>query len=291
MIERRASRTGGYREIRPGRALAPYVDCFWVRSGSIPAGASRRNRILPDGRIDIIFVLGDDPRGGGLAPGVGCYAVGAMRRAVVLELAGEVYFLGVRFAPGAAGAFLGLPASEITDRTVALDEPWGRLALELEDRVREAPPGRRIPVIAAQLEARLRDLEPPGLALAASKLIDYRGGGLKVSELCRALGVGERRLRRVFADAVGLSPKEACRVARFSRAAELLRSRDGAESGRVVHDAGYYDQPHFIREFRQLSGLTPGAYLGERRVVRSVQSSAGRSGHIRQAEHRIRIRT
>jgi AraC-like DNA-binding protein len=281
VIERSVERDGGYREIGPGPTLAPFVDCFWMRRGSIPSGDSWRNRVLPDGRIDILFVLGDDPPGISPGPGTGCYAVGAMRRAIVLDLAGEVDFLGVRFAAGAAAALLGLPASEITDQTVALDEAWGRTALELEERVREAPPDRRIPIVAAELEARLTGSEPPRVALAASKLIETHGGGLKVRELCRSLGVGERRLRRVFADAVGLTPKEACRVARFARAAELLRSGEAAEFGRVAYRAGYYDQPHFIREFRQLSGLTPGAYLDERRAVRSVQSPVRPAAHIR----------
>jgi AraC-like DNA-binding protein len=279
-LSMRVLRSDGYGEVRPGPALAPFVDCFWMRRGSVPRGDSQRARILPDGRIDILFVLGEAPRRIDAESGTGCFTVGTMRRAIVLDLVGEVDTFGVRFAAGAAAAFLGLPAVEITDGTVALEECWGRLALDLEERVHEVAPGERVPLVEAELETRLSRAEPPHLALAASSLIEKHGGGLRVSELCRTLGVGERRLRRIFADAVGLTPKEACRVARFVRAASLLRKRGGSELGRVAYRAGYYDQPHFIREFRQLGGLTPGAYLDERRAVRSVQSPDDGLDHI-----------
>ncbi|NIR44244.1 MAG: helix-turn-helix transcriptional regulator [Gemmatimonadetes bacterium] len=268
----------GYWEIPPGPVLAPFVDCFWIRRGSLPPNVTQRNRILPDGRIDILFVLGDDPERAAPVPRAGSYAVGTMRRALVLDLEGRFEFLGVRFAPGAAASFLGLPAAEITDQTVALEGCWGRSALELEERLRDVAPGLRVPLVRAELEVRLVRFRPPSaLVLAASSLIAKRIGRIKVSELCRTLGVGERRLRRLFASSVGLSPKEACRVARFVHAAELLRRPEGSDLARVSARAGYYDQPHFIREFRRLSGLTPGSYLAERRAVRSVQSRAARS--------------
>ena len=92
--------------------------------------------------------------------------------------------------------------------------------------------------------------------------------------------MGERRLQRAFDRSVGVSPKVLARVLRFRRAVRQLdgaASRPGSWAG-LAALAGYADQSHFIREFRALAGLTPAAYLRERRAVGFVQYGETRTG-------------
>ena len=111
-----------YREYAPSEKLRPFVECFWSRdpgSGRDPATRSV-HRVLPDGCIDVVLGFSgeaDEPES--------AMAVGTMTRALVLEGgAWPECFVGVRFRPGKATAFLAVPANELTDLRVPLDELW-----------------------------------------------------------------------------------------------------------------------------------------------------------------------
>jgi AraC-like DNA-binding protein len=96
-----------------------------------------------------------------------------------------------------------------------------------------------------------------------------------VRDVAAALGVGERRLERAFDRCVGLSPKTLARVLRFREVVERIgRLRDrGTDAGwtAIAFDAGYADQSHLIRDFRELAGVTPARYVAERSGVGFVQ--------------------
>jgi AraC-like DNA-binding protein len=189
-------------------------------------------RIVPDGSADIVlgadgevFVAGPD--------------TGPLRRSL---RAGSVV-VGLRFRPGAAGGALGLPASELRDLRVPLDDIWkGGFA----DRSREA--------LEAELLRRLPDIEAPEpLVLEAIRRLGRPGS--RVRSLSDALFVSERHLRRVFHDAVGYGPKTLDRVLRFQRFLSLRRA--GAGLAEAAAHLGYADQPHLTRETVRLSGLSP----------------------------------
>ena len=148
---------------------------------------------------------------------------------------------GVRFRVGAAGAALGLPAAELLDATVPLEDVWG------------AAEARRIAERATSVEA-----------LAA--VVTRRGGA--ADPLVRAaatgtprqmLGIGDRQLRRRFLDAVGYGPKTLERILRFQRFLALASS--DADLARLALDAGYADQAHLTRECTRLAGLPPAQLL------------------------------
>jgi methylphosphotriester-DNA--protein-cysteine methyltransferase len=111
-----------YTEALPAASLAGVVRCYWSIEGVLPPGVTVGNRVLPDGCTDVIFNLADAPSGGiGTLPEPG-YVVGAMLEAFVVGLRGRVDVIGVRFQPGAAGVYLGVPATELTARSVGLSE-------------------------------------------------------------------------------------------------------------------------------------------------------------------------
>ncbi|HEX8210075.1 MAG TPA: helix-turn-helix transcriptional regulator [Longimicrobium sp.] len=252
-----------YREHDPPSALAARVECLWtLRSdGALPAPVL--NRVLPDGCTDLIFDLGEPPRP---RSGPRGYAVGAMTRAVPVQVAGRVEIVGVRFRPG--GAALGLPAGELTDRAAGLEElGLGSLCAPVLDAGSALD---AVPVLAEVLGARFRDAPEPIAAAAWARLCST-AGALPVRELAAQLGVGERRLQRIFHDHVGLTPKQAARVARLKAAISLM-ARAELPLGRVALRAGYYDQAHFNHEFVRLAGVAPHVWRAER--VASVQASA-----------------
>jgi AraC-like DNA-binding protein len=240
----------------PSEALAPYVECYWALTAD--QAPPWKSRILPDGSNDIILDLSAEPRS---------FVVGVMRRADVIPLAGRVDLLGVRFRPGGALPFLRQPLHELADRHVALDQLWGSRAGSLSDAVATVPRGDRVAVLERLLLAnRAVAMTDDDLIHRAVVLMRRTRGGIGVRAAAQALGVGERRLERVFDVAIGLSPKRFARVVRFLGAVREIGRRSLRPGAALALDAGYADQPHFVREFKRLAGVTPAQYAAERRV-------------------------
>jgi AraC-like DNA-binding protein len=254
-----------YRELTPPAVLAPFVDCIWTLRSQAPLDAPVRNRVLPDGCVDIIFDFGQHSARATTEPRLRSYLVGAMTRAVTVDQAGRVDMLAVRFRPGGASAFLRVPLGEVTDHAVdvdALGERWGAPASRIHaaDCAEE-----RMALLEQELLHRLRNAEDvDGTAAHGWSRLEQTAGGLSVRQMAGEMGLGERRLQRLFHDHVGLSPKEAARVARFRTAIAHMLRTPNRPLGRIALDAGYYDQPHFNREFARMAGVAPAAWMRER---------------------------
>lgn len=238
----------------PAPALARWVECIWSVSGTGTPGQA--SRVLPDGSNDIIVDFRTTPR---------AFVVGAMRHAEIVPLPGRVDLLGIRFRPGGALPFLQVPLNELTGRQVGLDEVWGRRADALTDGVASVGMSVRVACVQRLLLERLgRRRTEDELAAGAVEAMRRTRGAIGIAAVAAALGVGERRLQRIFDLTVGLSPKRLASVLRFLHAVRLLGL--GRSGTAVAFEAGYADQAHFIRDFRTLAGVTPRRFLRERAV-------------------------
>jgi AraC-like DNA-binding protein len=257
-----------YLEVLPRAPLTPYVRCFWALSAH--ACVPLPHRVLPDGCLDILVDLGPGARQGRARLQV----VGAMRSASVVPLSGEVCFLGIRFQPGGAHSLLRLPLHELTDGQLDLGVLWPREAREWEERLLEARGlAQRLALLEELLLCRLAPEGLDGALAQAVRLILASHGQLRIDALEEALGVGSRQLERRFREAVGLTPKVLCRISRMRHAVALLQARPATPGADLALAAGYFDQAHLVREFRALTGLTPGAYARELTGVGFVQSA------------------
>jgi AraC-like DNA-binding protein len=157
--------------------------------------------------------------------------------------------MGVRFRVGAAGAALGLPAAELLDATIALEDLWGCDGADLAERIGSAgTPTEQLRALVAAVGA--RGAAPDPVVRAAATGVQRA-----------ALGIGDRQLRRRFADAVGYGPKTLQRVLRFQRFLALAAREVRADLARLALEAGYADQAHLTRECTRLAGLPPAALL------------------------------
>lgn len=265
-----------YREFAPSPALRPWVRCFWTLSDDASAAGPTVQRVLPDGCADVIVDLGDRPIRVGNPPGQGTsrgprervYAVGTMTRPLLVERSGKLDYVGVRFRPGRAAAFLGIALGEITDARVGLEHLWGPAAARCGDRIAESGGTRaRLSTMEAVLLARLRG---PG-GIAPDPRVDRVVAGLLASAgraaiggLADGLGVSRQHLTRSFRRQVGVPPKLFARVVRLQAALEQARSRPAPQWSRIAHEAGYCDQSHLIRDCRELAGEPPTAIVRAR---------------------------
>ena len=241
-----------YEEIPPHPLLRRHVACLW-RSGSPGGLPGATHRVLPDNCIDILWQDGGRP----------AFAVGMMTQAIHVPLAAPLRTVAVRFRPGAAGMFLGVPLHVLTDLDVAVTE-FSALGdvRRLADQLWQ--PGRddagRLRLIEQHLLARLPSIEPAdalvGTALAA---LDRSGGALRIETLVAQLGVSRQHLAAQFRTHVGLPPKLYARIQRFRRATETLRqpAPAGVDWAQLALACGYFDQSHLIRDFREFADSTP----------------------------------
>lgn len=234
-----------YRETDPCRQLAPYVRCIWTLSSPVP---HEPQIIVPDGCPELIFHLGDQFlryfEAGKAEIQPLAFAVGQMERAIVIQPTGRVDLLGVRFHPAGLSAFTRIPQHELTGRMVTCEELWGPAASR---RLLEDPAGHLESFLLERLLPR-RDL---------------------------VLQQSDRQQRRRFQELVGLSPKRLQRIQRLQLAMSQLGQRDLAA---VALEAGYFDQPHFTREFREFTGQTPSQYLRQPHALSDFFTQSARSG-------------
>ena len=237
-----------YREHLPHPQLRGLVACYWSHR------STGRARVLPDACIDLLFrrplaAPADAPWHAEL--------IGTMTRAILSAPLHEEY-LGVRFHPGEAPRILGLAAHEITDAKLPLTDLWTH-----HDLTRNLARARTLRDLLSTLDTALlaRPLAAPDHRVRRV-LATLRTTEARIDELARRESLGERQLLRLFDHHVGASPKTIARVFRLERALALTTPTPRWSD--IAAATGYADQPHLIREFQSLTGLTPTQLLHER---------------------------
>jgi AraC-like DNA-binding protein len=232
----------GYAE----RVVAPGIE-VWHSTG--PAGPQR---ILPDGCLDLILT-GDE-----------LLVAGPDTRARVHHSAEPQPATGVRLHAGRGPVLLGVPAHELRDRTLPLEDVWGSgRARRLTEQVAERPG----PTLERWATAGKAGETFDGFGARVRALLD---GGRSVAEVSDELGWSTRQLHRRLLPVFGYGPQHLGRVLRLVRAVGLADA--GAPWAEVAQRAGYADQAHLARDVRALTGVTPTELRRER--VRSVQDAA-----------------
>jgi AraC-like DNA-binding protein len=236
----------GYREFAPGVALRKEIHCLWV---SVIAPGTSLTRVLPDGCTDLIW-----------QSGAGAFVAGPDTGPVSDTRPAGTVLVGARFRPGAGGAALGVPLSELLDQRVDAADlpavPGGRL------------PGSLAPAEALRLMARIAaemvtERPPDRLVLDAARLLGRPGA--RADLVAARLGLGERQLRRRCQAAVGYGPRMLTRVLRFRRFLSRAEAAGtGADLAGLAAEAGYADQAHLTRESTRLAGMPPAALVRSR---------------------------
>jgi AraC-like DNA-binding protein len=240
------------------RALRNFVVA--VRAGTSPI---TNIDLLPDGTTTLAFRLVDADR-------ADLTVLGPQTRAVYKRAPRCLLAAKVVFRPGGAYPFFGVPMDELVDRVIPARDLWGRRADALLDQLVAIGTGATLDPTQACLSAIERALEdcllgpdvfePPSAAVARAAVRRLSLGGTTVEEAASALHVSPRSLRRAFLATVGVSPKQYARITRFQRVASNTEVARGSWS-EVALASGYCDQPHLVREFRELAGLSPVAFM------------------------------
>ena len=242
------------REAAP--ALRPHVlgYCGYREWGS----AGFRRLETPSAEVHVILSFGPRIRANGEE--LESFVAAPDTDHAVVESLGEQHCVEIRLTPLGAHLVLGVPLDELAGRTVPFEDVWADDALI--DRLHDAPSWEaRFALLDRVLAERLSVARPLAAEVEGAwwRLVATHGA-VPVAELARDAGWSRRHFTVRFTQATGLSPKAFARVLRFDRAKALL---DGSRLSlcEIALDCGYYDQAHRNRDFRDLTGCSPGELL------------------------------
>jgi len=246
----------------PTPGLAGLVRRYWMPVWSLPEGARSVQRVL---QYPVCLIVVSDS-----------YAllVGPSSGLSTQELAGEGWALGTMLQPAAGSLVWGAGVDELTDRAVPLVDAPGLDGVALVDAIRGGvgddphDPSRQQAAVAAVEDALapLLPVDEEGLLVnAVVEYVEGDSGVQRVSQVCEKFAIGERTLQRMTQRRIGLSPKWLVQRRRLHEAAERLAGDARPDLARVAAELGYADQAHFGRDFRTVTGLTPGEYAAEPR--------------------------
>lgn len=257
-----------YETFPPHPDLAPFVKCYWTLE--VPAAAdSQRQRIIPDGCIEMAFILGDDVKrftsGDNFILQPRAMVLGQTLDPFYIEPTGYVNTFAIRFYPYGFANFITVPISGLANTETALEVIFGaKPARELEHEIIHAPATRtRIEIVERFFLARLTDkviidriVKETVDALTATR------GSKPINAILNDDASKRRQLERKFLKQIGISPKQLGKVVRMQTALKMLYSGKLDTLTKIAYESEYYDQAHFIKDFKEFTGTSPKEFLG-----------------------------
>ena len=278
-----------YTEYRPTRALRAFINCFWSieQDGDDPPSGTW-DRSVPDGSLELVLHLGDPmirkPLDGEPARESRCILIGQMTAPYLVRADGPARMLGVRMFPHTGYLLLEGSVAGFNDRSVDLDSvlPRGaRLPLERIANAESIQDALRI--LERWCIARLRVHSPCArdryFSFACRRILRGRGA-IQIGDLSRQMGISNRYLQRIFVERGGISPKLFAGIIRFQHALGFLSSGTPPGFAAIAQEAGYFDQSHFVREFRRLAGVAPREFANEQHPFTCHFSDPGNSSYL-----------
>ncbi len=255
----------------PPPPLDRFVEVIWVMEA--PAAPYAKERLLPDGSVELVFDLGSGrfpiftndalTRRELFRDSVVC---GPHSQPFGIDTSTGTNVAGVHFKPGGAYPFLKLPFGELHNQHASLESFWGRAAASrVREQLLEAPtPKAKAQILERQLLtiARGQPERHPAVAFALNEF-HAAPEATKISAVTDQIGISPRHFIDIFRKEVGLTPKLFYRVRRFQQALRQISSGVRIHWPNLALESGYFDQAHFIHDFRAFSNINPSDYLSD----------------------------
>jgi len=251
MIKPLSQFAGEYQEWEPVGELRDHVCCVWVND--LTQSPAEEFQVVPDGCVDIVW------------DGRGLCVAGPDTHPMVQPVHNKCCIAGLRFRPGAAYLWLGVPLSETLNARVPLAEFWGPAAIRLTDCVSSTSSFSAVTTVLQQaLLGRLARVGEADrqIALLRRKAFPVRSKSeIGVGALSRSIGSSERTFRRRCVDAFGYGFKTLQRVLRFQHLFSLAAQTRHRSLADLALKAGFADQAHMSREVQRFCHATPSEFV------------------------------
>jgi hypothetical protein len=264
-----------YQTYNPHSDLSTIVKCYWTLE--IPEQQdTQRQLILPDGCVDLCFILGDDikrytsdnkfiiqPRQ---------MLLGQITEQFYIEPTGYVNTFAIRFYPYGFANFIDIPLNELCNKETPLSQLFGnKEAKQLSQEVIRAKNiNERIDIIERFLFGRLGDKATiDNIVKSTIDAMFLSKGSKPLNSILKDDLQKRRQLERNFKKQIGLSPKQLSKAIRLQATLQLLLNQTTETLTDIAYENEYYDQPHFIKDFKEFTGTTPKEFLTDDKMTLS----------------------
>lgn len=243
-----------YKQYQPEGALRNYVKFFYLFNGENIG----EERVLPFGTTEIIIDLDTDNE---------IYVANPATKHYHITSDGPYRVAGVSLHPWAFNSLFKIPQSEISNNKTHLKDVLPAPAQKLSEKLKRSSDENAVKVLSDYLTSICKP-RPDNVVSDAMSLIDHENCFEDLRAIYTRYKISERRFQQLFKEQVGMSPRKYCLLKRFHRAVTLLKSASNLTD--LAFQLEYYDQAHFINEFKSFAGISPGAFLKERNTLNQV---------------------
>lgn len=244
-----------YREIIPHLELQPFIYCYWQLKTTSPLQSPFLYRVVADGCIDIFFELNNVHES---------FVMGFCKQYTAFELGNDFNYVGVRFLPTMFPQLFNKNASEISNQSVGLNLILPAISEFIKNTFLS---NHSLLEIKNKWDEYLLELivkndfnSDHRLYDAIDLILEHKGMVQVENEL--KTGISPRQLRRLFKYYIGDTPKTFSKVVRFQNILRAKPSTQSLKKNKLFYDIGYYDQAHFIKDFKNFYGVTPSQAFG-----------------------------
>ncbi|WP_027067508.1 helix-turn-helix domain-containing protein [Maribacter sp. Hel_I_7] len=265
-----------YQTFQPHSDLGSLISCYWTLE--VPAeNNSERQRIIPDGCIEMAFILGDDikrytskdefilqPR---------AMVLGQTIEPFYIEPTGFVNTFAIRFYPYGFANFVTMPIKDLANKETPIELLFGAYTTkELEQKIIQATDTKqRIEIIENFLLEKLKDkITIDNIVKQTVEALLSSNGTESITTILKEDLSKRRQLERNFKKQIGISPKQLGKVIRLQTALKMLLNKKKDNLTNIAYESEYFDQAHFIKDFKEFTGINPKEFLGNENMALST---------------------
>ncbi len=256
-----------YSKKYPSDCLKPFVNCYFVWRSSGPLPQSLIIESPPSGYTALVLNFGDTHyliSGNSKIKIPHFFIAGQSTHRYNLLINGRIDMIGVVFKPIGLHHLLKIPINELTDKRVELDillkDGWDELIHKIS---LERTEFGKLSKMEEYLKKKILPEYSTDFIDLAANLMESEKGLVRINRVSQDLNISGRNLQKKFLSKVGVTPKNYCRIRRLGYICHLLTSGKELDWQDIIYLGGYFDQAHFIKEFKQFMNRTPGIYASD----------------------------
>ena len=264
-----------YQTFQPQPDLASLISCYWTLE--VPAtDDTQKQRIIPDGTIEMAFILGDDIKryttGDNFILQPRAMVLGQTLEPFYIEPTGYVNTFAIRFYPYGFANFVTVPISTLANKETPIEMLFGeKISKKLAQEIIHATDTKqRIEIIERFLLKKLSEQSTVDKIVKTTMdaLLSTKGS-TSISDILKEDLSKRRQVERKFVKQIGVSPKQLGKVIRLQSALKMLLNDEGEKLTNIAYESEYYDQSHFIKDFKEFTGISPKEFLGNENMTLS----------------------